>query len=306
MTFRVPVTETATRVGRFTAGSDVVAAMRTASAETGARFDVLLASAAIESGLRPDAKAGTSSASGMYQFIEQTWLDAIRQYGPSHGLGAEAAAVVRRGDRLTVEDPELRQRILDMRHDPRISSLLAGDSLRAISDSLATTLGRAPDVAETYLGHFLGIGGASQMLQAAKATPNRPAAELLPAAARANHSMFYASDGQPLTVTQFIDKVRGRVERAYADLGTTMPSGGINLPGRTSTAKADAPEAGASGWGSTHPARVVSAPERLMLSTLAEIFTRVDRSVAPAEGRRGRRQGLPGNVVSGLRTSAGI
>jgi hypothetical protein len=306
VTLPIPLSDGQTRIGRYTAEPQVVSAIRNAAAETGARFDVLLASAAMESGVRPDAQASSSSASGMFQFIEQTWLDAVRQYGASHGLAAEASAVVSRNGRLTVEDPTLRQRILDLRNDPRVSSLLAGDSLRAISNQLAPTLGRTPDVAETYLGHFLGAGGAAQMLQALKATPNRPAAELLPAAAAANPAMFTGANGASLTVSQFMDKVRARLARAYSDLGTTMPSGGVTLPGSTPAGRADAPEAAATGWGSSNPRRTASAPEQMMLSTLAEVFSRVDRGL---QDRRDRHQthnqglsnaALPSGVLSAL------
>jgi hypothetical protein len=239
----------------------------------------------------------------MFQFIEQTWLDAVHRYGASHGLGDDAAAVVRRGDQWTVDDPALRKHILDLRSDPRVSSLFAGDSLLEIAGHLAPVLGRAPDAAETYLGHFLGAGGATQVLQAVRASPGRSAADLLPAAARANPSIFYAADGTALSVTQLVEKVRGRVARAYADLGEAMPAGGIAVAAHPAASSADAIEAGATGWGSSAPKRTVSAPERQMLSHLAEVFTRVDRGVAKASASRQRRPaGLPATVLQALRT----
>jgi hypothetical protein len=299
-----PTAAASAQVGRFATRPDVLSAMRTAASETGAKFEVLLASAAIESGLRPDARAASSSATGMFQFIEQTWLGAVQRYGASHGLAAEAAAVVRNGSQWTVNDAALRQRILDLRCDPRVSSLLAGDTLLEIANQLTPVLGRAPDAGETYLGHFLGTGGATQVLQAVRATPNRAAADLLPAAARANPSIFNGADGTPLTVTQLVDKVRARVARAYADLGTTMPAGGIGAAVRRTAGTADAAEAGATGWGSSGPGRTVSAPERLMLANLAEVFTRVDRSVTQAsESRQRRSSGLPAPLLQALQTT---
>ena len=38
-----------------------------------------------ESSLLPDNKAQTSSAEGLFQFVEGTWLDVLRRYGPKHG-----------------------------------------------------------------------------------------------------------------------------------------------------------------------------------------------------------------------------
>ena len=122
MVFRVPGSDAVAagaQVGRLSADPAVLAAMRGTSAATGANFDMLLSYAAMESGINPAAHASTSSASGLYQFTEQTWLNAVREYGAAHGLGAEAALVTRQGGQLTVDDPAARQRILDLRNDPK-------------------------------------------------------------------------------------------------------------------------------------------------------------------------------------------
>ena len=57
-----------------TAGSTVTGAIRQAAQATGTSFQYLLATAQVESGLNPQAGASTSSARGLFQFIEQTWL----------------------------------------------------------------------------------------------------------------------------------------------------------------------------------------------------------------------------------------
>src|SRR5260370_38363618 len=63
----------------YAAGSTVTGAIRQASAATGTSFNYLLATAQVESGLNPQAGATTSSARGLFQFIEQTWLGPINQ-----------------------------------------------------------------------------------------------------------------------------------------------------------------------------------------------------------------------------------
>ena len=234
MVFRVPGSDAAAlvQVGRLSADPAVLAAVRGTSAANGANFDTLLSYAAMESGLNPAAHASTSSASGLYQFTEQTWLNAVREYGAAHGMGAEAALVTRQGGQLTVEDPAALQRILNLRNDPKISTELATEHLRSLADKLTPVLGRPPDPAETYLGHFLGAGGATQVLQALQATPNRPAADLLPAAAAANRAMFYAPNGTPLTMSQFVQNIRDRVQRTYASLGASNAGLGGGLEER--------------------------------------------------------------------------
>lgn len=306
----------------------VVSAIRDASARSGMPFNVMLASAQMESGLNPNAQAGTSSATGLFQFIDQTWLDAVRQYGPQHGLSTEAASIVRHDGRLTVDDPAARQRILDLRKDATVASALAGDHLRAISDKLTAVAGKAPDAAEIYLGHLLGGGGAAQMLQAARSAPNQSASALLPAAASANPTLFNAPDGTPYSVTQFMQHLRDRVGKAYASVGQVMPQGSINLgapgtPGtnlfglrrsspagavpRHSPAGADPADIGATGWGTNVPKNARQPVERQVMSTMTEVFTRLDRSNRADHGAARRTQshgksehGLPSGLLTAL------
>jgi hypothetical protein len=304
-----------------TAAPAVVSAIRDGSARSGMPFNVMLASAQMESGLDPNAQAPTSSATGLFQFIDQTWLDAIRQYGPQHGLCAEAASVVRRNGALTVDDPATRQRILDLRKNPAVASALAGDHLRGVSNRIAITLGHPPDAAEIYLGHLLGPGGASQILQAVRTTPNQSASDLLPAAASANPTLFSSPGGTPYTVTQFMDHLRDRVSRAYASVGAVMPQGPINLGSPPSTApstagpigtgifrtpgSADPSGIGASGWGSASSRNSRPAFERQLMATMAKVFTHMD--LTNHGGRRtlshGKtQQGLPSGILEALKS----
>jgi hypothetical protein len=66
-------------------GEQVTTAIRSASRATGANFDYLLNTAIRESSLDPKAQARTSSARGLYQFIESTWLTMIKEEGPKFG-----------------------------------------------------------------------------------------------------------------------------------------------------------------------------------------------------------------------------
>ena len=83
----------------------VTGAIRQAARMTGADFQYLLATAQVESNFNPNAQAATSSARGLFQFIEQTWLDDPEGAGAGAGLRPlcqrDRAAAVRRvrGDR---------------------------------------------------------------------------------------------------------------------------------------------------------------------------------------------------------------
>ncbi|OFW99813.1 MAG: hypothetical protein A3E78_07375 [Alphaproteobacteria bacterium RIFCSPHIGHO2_12_FULL_63_12] len=202
-----------------TAQAAVSGALKKASQSTGVGFDYLYRVAMRESSLNPDAKASTSSAAGLFQFIEQTWLTAVKKYGPAHGLGAAAADIHAGSDgKYRVVDAARRKEILDLRFDPEKAAALAGELARENKSTLEGVLGRAVDAAELYAAHFLGAGGAKKLL-AAGAQEN--AAALLPAAAQANRHVFY--DGaRARTVGEVIDGFRrtiGEAQGAIRDIG---------------------------------------------------------------------------------------
>ncbi len=178
-------------------------AFRAASTASGTPFDYLLGTAMRESALDPGARAATSSATGLFQFIESTWLQLIKEEGPRHGLGNAAAAIERtpRGG-YRVADPEARRAILALRGDPEVSALMAGEFTRRNSDTLSARLGREPSSGELYAAHFLGAGGAAALITATAVTPQRAAVELFPEQAAANRPIFFRRDGVPRSVAE--------------------------------------------------------------------------------------------------------
>lgn len=171
------------------ANGHVTQALKRASAATGAGLEFLKKMAARESGFDPSAKAKTSSAAGLFQFIDQTWLGAVKQYGAKHGLQDFAADITRDASgRYSVADASRRKEVLDLRFDPEASAALAGEIANENQQHLERRLGRAVSSADLYTAHFLGPAGAVKLLSAASATK---AADLLPAAAEANRPVFY-------------------------------------------------------------------------------------------------------------------
>src|SRR3954463_15728862 len=75
--------------------SHIVSALRNAAAVTGSDFHYLLGTAMRESSLKPDARSHSSSAAGLFQFIDQTWLGLVKEHGAAHGLSDYAAAIAR-------------------------------------------------------------------------------------------------------------------------------------------------------------------------------------------------------------------
>jgi hypothetical protein len=179
-------------IGGYRISDSVLGAVRDASRRTGADFRFMMANAAQESGFQADAEAPTSSATGLYQFIETTWLQMVRDHGAEHGLGGLSRQIADGADgKPTVADPAMRRSILDLRRDPRLNAVMAGEFANANQQHLERTVGGEIGSTELYLAHFLGAKGAATFLNAQRATPDRPAAELFPAAARANRSVFF-------------------------------------------------------------------------------------------------------------------
>ncbi|GEP03940.1 lytic transglycosylase domain-containing protein [Methylobacterium oxalidis] len=182
---------------RGAAAAEVVEAIRDGAQSTGVGFDYLLATAQRESALDPSAKAGTSTATGLFQFIEQTWLGVMKNAGPKLGLGAYADAITARPDgTYTVADGQARQAILDLRRDPKVAATLAGALTQKNREALGSALGREPTSGDLYAAHVLGARGAATLIGNAQAFPARSAALDLPEAAAANRSLFYERSGR--------------------------------------------------------------------------------------------------------------
>jgi hypothetical protein len=195
---------------RGQAPAGVVSALQDAAQKTGVGFSYLLKKAGQESGYQATAKASSSSATGLFQFTEQTWLSMVQKHGAKYGLAAAADKISETDSgRLKVASSADRQAILDLRNDPRLSALMAGEYTRENQASLQKTVGGKIGDTELYLAHFLGAGGASKLLQAQRCNGAACAADLLPEAASANRSVFYDPQGNARSVQDVYKRFAG-------------------------------------------------------------------------------------------------
>jgi hypothetical protein len=202
--------------------ASVQTAIATASRKTGIDFNYLLGQAQVESGLKADARAGTSSATGLYQFIEQSWLGVVKQHGAEHGLSWAADSIKQTSSgRYVVSDPAARTAILNMRSDPQTAALMAAEHASDNKTRLEDSLGRPATGTDLYMAHFLGLGGADKFLSAMAGSPDRTGASMFPAAARSNRSVFYASNGQPRTLSEIYSRFAGKLDQGAAAGGAT-------------------------------------------------------------------------------------
>lgn len=186
--------------------SQVLAALKQASAETGSDFSYLLGTALRESSLKPQAKSGSSSAAGLFQFVSQTWLSMIKQYGAKYGLGSYADAIHKGADgRYRADNAADRRAILALRNNPKVSALMAGEYANQTKTQLESRLGRGVCGGELYAAHFLGAGAACRLIELNDSNPKTEAATCFPAAAQANRGVFYHRNGSPKTVREVYD-----------------------------------------------------------------------------------------------------
>ncbi|MDP1967404.1 MAG: transglycosylase SLT domain-containing protein, partial [Reyranella sp.] len=190
-----------------------------ASQATGVDFSFLMRTARRESGYNPAAKAPTSSAAGLFQFVEQTWLATLKSHGAKYGYARYADLIQVGSDgRYRVNGAEARTAVMNLRFDPHAASLMAGELTTEHAAYLAGRIGRQPTAGELYAAHFLGPKGSARLIEATRATPGASAAGFFPDAAAANRSIFYR-DGRALTVAE----VYNNLTRTAGDGGGVTP-----------------------------------------------------------------------------------
>jgi hypothetical protein len=210
------MTETNQLSAAARARSNVQSAVHQAAQRTSIDFDFLLAQARLESGLRPNAKARTSSATGLFQFIESTWLATMKRHGPSLGFGDVAASIKQSGNRFYVADPGQRRNILNLRKDPQIASLMAGALAQDNREALLPVLGREPQPTELYMAHFLGAGDARRFFSELHRNPTQSAPALFPRPASANQSIFFQRNGAERNLGEVLGLMQRKMNRAIA------------------------------------------------------------------------------------------
>src|SRR6185312_9058672 len=189
----------------------VIGAVAPQATAAGLAPSLLLAVAWRESGFATTATPGNgSTAAGMFQFTEDAWLDAVRIYGPKHGLTGYASLLKLEDGGTTAVSDRARRRVLDLRRDVRVSAVMAAETMVGERGQLEDDLGRPTRPADLYFRHLLGPAGSRRFLPAVAATPSVSSEQFLGRVARGNPIIFYR-DGNPLSLGE-----------AYANLATML------------------------------------------------------------------------------------
>ncbi len=144
----------------------------------------------IESSNRRWAEAKTSDALGLYQFLSGTWVDTINKYAYKYGY-TDLAQKLKKGKRSS----EYTQ-VLNMRTDPKLSTLMAieftRDNLRILNKNLDIKIGKT----ELYMAHFMGKSNAIRFLKEMKKDHLQKPNKIFKAVASTNKGVFYKLNGK--------------------------------------------------------------------------------------------------------------
>lgn len=145
----------------------------------------------IESAGNPTAKASTSTATGLGQFTEQTWLGTLKAHAPE----SIASRIVKRGAKYVVPDGGVRE-ILNMRKGTtrELKKFNVEMTARHAEDN-ARVLGKGWGDGDLYLAHFAGVGTARRLLRGNSSDRCDDPRYFSPAAVAANKSILLSRVG---------------------------------------------------------------------------------------------------------------
>lgn len=192
--------------------------VRHAAQATGDKLPYMMALAAQESAFDNNARpldskgCATSSAVGLYQFTDDTWLAMMHRHGAEHGLGhlSRHIKVTQSGSIITsakVDDPFIRQTIMDLRRDPHVAAAMGAE--------LAGESRHVADMGDRYMFHFLGAGAGQQLLAASKNNPSASAADMFQAEAISNKGVFYKKGEDGGLVARTVKEVRDYYAKSF-------------------------------------------------------------------------------------------
>lgn len=182
-------------------GPAVLSALQQAERATGADPVLLLAIARRESGFDPAARSRSSSARGLMQFTNATWLEVVRDFGHRHGLAhqADALSFGPRGSEAASE--RVVREVLRLRENPQLAAVMVAERLESWRKPLEEALGRVVTPSDLYFVHLLGPAGARRFLAELARAPAQSAAAVMGTAVKANRSLF-VQDGHMLSLAE--------------------------------------------------------------------------------------------------------
>lgn len=176
-------------------------AIRMAAQKNNTDFGYMMELASAESGFSHDIKASTSSATGLYQFIESTWHTMIASYGGKYALGDLSGQVTIYMDdygrqQARMANPFIRQQTLELRKHPALSSLFGTDFQNENLAKQQCYVDGGISRTDRYLAHFLGAHDSIYFINQMRQQPDKSSVATFPEAAEYNEPVFYDMKGK--------------------------------------------------------------------------------------------------------------
>ena len=177
---------------------EAVGSIRLTQLRTGESFEFLSDLFRQESTFRVGVRARTSSATGLGQHIDRTWLKNVYYAGCKYGLDDYADQIRIRRSGSDAADIEFsgtsRQDrfLMNLRRNPRFSALMSAENSQYEVGLIQHWTGMTLDQDwQKYSVHFFGVEAAYFFYDRYQSSPNASAAARLPRQARANRAIFY-------------------------------------------------------------------------------------------------------------------
>ena len=192
-----------------------------ASLKTGVDFELMVLKAKMESDLGRATIASSSSARGVFQYIEPTWLTLIRRYGEDVGYKHYADAIERSKypgvPKIKDGNQYLKAEILSLRHDPDMAALLKAYQVREETDVIRKyKRGHKVTATDHYIAHMLGLSLAKEFYTMKNRGSRIALAKMHNAsmreAAKLNRAFFYHGQ-RPLTAREAYAKFERKVAK---------------------------------------------------------------------------------------------
>lgn len=215
----------------------MINALYYASQETGTSFELLVIKAMLESDLGKHTIAANSSARGVFQYIDATWLALIKHHGEEIGYKPYADALeinqITRKYEVHGASPLSLTNILDLRDNPRIAALIKAYQILDEEQTLQSFKnGQDVHITDHYIVHMMGLSLARifyKLQQSESAIiPANLTNQMFEKAIASNKYFFYGDDGNGLNATQIYSKFEERSSQkieALRDIDTKYGSG---------------------------------------------------------------------------------